>query len=96
MNQGFGGEAPRVHTHTSHRPPARYLVVIDSGGTVVARLFTETREQVAEFDAGAEEATQMSGGLVPSKGAEGPEWDRALDGHSLAERREADVYTLEV
>lgn len=96
MNQGFGGESPRAHTQKSHREPSRYLVVIDSGGVAIARLFTDAREQVADFDAGTEEATQMSGGLVPSKGADAPEWDRALEGHSDAERRDADIYTLDV
>ena len=96
MSQDFGSESPRVHAQTSHRKPARFLVVIDSGGFVLARLFLETREQVAEFDAGTEETAQMAVGRVPTKGAEGPEWDRALEGHSIAERRVADVYTLDV
>ena len=96
MSQNFGGEAPRAHRQTSHQPPARYLVVIDAGGSAVARLFLETRELVAEFDAGTEEAVQMTSGLVPSQGAAGPEWDRALEGHSAAERRAARVYTLDV
>jgi hypothetical protein len=96
MSQGFGGESPRAHNQTSHRKPARYLVVIDSGGFVVARLFLETRELVAEFDAGTEEAARMMAGLVPTKGADGTEWDRALEGHSAAERGAAEVYTLAV
>jgi len=96
MSQNFGNESPRAHSQTSHRKPARYLVVIDAGGFVVARLFLETRELVAEFDASTEEAAQMTAGLVPIKGANGPEWDRALKGHSDAERSAADVYTLEV
>ena len=96
MSQNFGSESPRAHIQTSHRKPARYLVVIDSGGFVVARLFLDTREQVAEFDAGTEEAAQMMVGLVPTKGAASAEWDRALEGHSAAERRAADVYTLDV
>jgi len=96
MSQGFGMESPRAHSQTSHRRPARYLIVIDSGGYIVARLFLETREQVAEFDAGSEEAAQMTAGLVPIKGANGSEWDRALEGHSAAERSAADVYTLDV
>jgi hypothetical protein len=58
------------------------------------RLFLGTREQVAEFDGGSEETTQMMAGLVPTKGADGPEWDRALEGHSTAERSAADVYAL--
>jgi hypothetical protein len=96
MSQGFGGEAPRTHTHTQHQKPARYLVVIDSGGTVLARLFLDNREQVAEFDAGAEDASRMTAGLVPIIGAEGPEWDRALAGHSAVERSAAHVYALGV
>ena len=96
MSQGFGGESPRVHSQTSHREPARYLVVIDSGGVGIARLFLDTRQLVAEFDAGTEETAQMTAGLVPTTGANGPEWDRALAGHSAAERSAADVYTLDV
>lgn len=87
---------PGVHTQTSHRKPSRYLVVIDAGGSVVARLFLDTRELVAEFDAGTEETAQMTAGLVPVQGANGPEWDHALEGHSAAERLAADVYTLVV
>ena len=96
MSQDFGREVPSAHIHTSHRKPARYLVVIDSGGYVVARLFLDTRELVAEFDAATEEVAQMTAGLVPAKGAHGAEWDRALEGHSAAERRAAEVYTLDV
>lgn len=96
MSQDFGSESPRAHAHTGHQPPARYLVVIDAGGSTVARLFLDTRVQVAEFDAGTEEVVQMTAGLVPAKGASGAEWDRALKGHSAAERRAAEVYTLEV
>lgn len=96
MSQNFGSESPRAHTQTAHRKPARYLVVIDSGGFAVARLFLDTREPVAEFDAATEEAAQMMAGLAPAKGADGPEWDRALEGHSAIERAAADVYTLDI
>ena len=96
MSQDFGREAPRAHTHGVYRAPARYLVVIEAGGSAVARLFLATREPVAEFDAGSEETAQMTAGLQPTKGAAGPEWDHALAGHSLAERREADIYVLTV
>jgi peptidoglycan hydrolase-like protein with peptidoglycan-binding domain len=96
MSQGFGGEAPRAHTHTQYQKPARYIVVIDSGGSALARLFLDNREQIAEFDAGAEEASRMTAGLVPIVGAQGPEWDRALAGHSAAERSAAHVYALDV
>lgn len=96
MNQGFGGESPRRHQHTVHKAASRYLVVIDSGGFAVARLFLATREQVAEFDASTEETALMTRGLVPATGAAGAEWDQALKGHSAAERAAADVYTLDV
>ena len=49
MGQGLGGEAPRPHTPTTHRRPARFQVVIDSGGFAVARLFLASRAQVAEL-----------------------------------------------
>ena len=96
MSQDYGSESPRAHTQTEHRRPARYLVVISAGGPMLARLFLDTREQVAEFDAGSEEAAQMTSGLVATRGADGAEWDRALQGHSAAERRAAEVYVLDV
>lgn len=96
MSQTFGMESPRKHDHESHRQPARYLVVIDSGGYMVARLFLETRELVAEFDAAVEEVSSMTNGLVPEVGALGAEWDRALQGHNATERAGAMVYTLAI
>ncbi|HUG21823.1 hypothetical protein [Piscinibacter sp.] len=96
MSQDFGRELPHAHTQTVHRKPTRYLVVIDAGGYVVARLFLDTREQVGEFDAATEEVAQMTTGLVADKGAEGAEWDRALEGHSASERHDAQVYTLDL
>lgn len=96
MEQGFGNESPRRHTDNPHRKTSRYLVIIDAGGSAVARLFLDTREQVAEFDASTEETALMTRGLSPITGAEGAEWDKALRGHSADERREATVYTLDV
>ena len=96
MSEGFGIQAPGAHHATQHRAPARYLVIIDSAGTMVARLFIETRELVGEFDAGTEEVALMARGLTAAVGALGSEWDRALEGHSSAERRGAEVYTLDV
>ena len=96
MNQGFGNESPRAHHLAPHRPPTRFMVVIESGGSTVARLVQEDGQAVAEFDAGTEEAAQMARGLVPVTGATGPEWDRALGGHSAAERAAAVVYRLDL
>jgi hypothetical protein len=38
----------------------------------------------------------MISGLMASHGAAGPEWDRALAGHSAEERAAAEVYLLKV
>lgn len=96
MSQTFGMELPRPHTQTPHRRPVRYLVVIDSGGFMVARLLLDTREMVAEMDAAVEEVSAMIAGLLPVVGAMGAEWDDALAGHSVAERTHAQIYTLAV
>jgi hypothetical protein len=96
MSHGFGNELPRVHGSTSPRPRSRYLVVIDSGGFMVARLFLESREQVAEFDASTEEVAQMVGRLPYDASAGEPAWDRALAGHSAEERAQARVYVLDL
>ena len=96
MNQGFGIAAPAEHSRTPRHQPARYLVVIDSGGAIIARLFLATREQVGEFDAATEEVTQMTRGLVPAHSALAAEWDGPLAGHQAAERAAAEVYTLDI
>ena len=89
-------ESPAEHSHSPRRKPARYLVVIEAAGSMVARLFIETREPVAEFDASTEEVALMTRGLAPVIGALGPEWNLGLEGHSAAERGAAEVYTLDV
>lgn len=96
MNDGFGIESPGAHRHAPLHQPVRYVVVIESGGPMVARLFLASREPVAEFDAAAEEVAEMTRGRQPERGAAGPEWDRALAGHNAAERAAAAVYTLEL
>lgn len=96
MSQTYGIESPRDHIARPQRPPVRYVIVIDSGGAAVTRLLLDTRLQVDEFEGGAPEVSQMIQGLAPVKGANGPEWDAALQGHSELERTAADVYTLEV
>ena len=96
MSQSFGGETPRAHNQTWHRKVARYLVLIESGGVVIARLFLDSRELVGEFDAGTEEVARLTAGLAPVRGDTGPEWDRVLEGHSVAERSAAEVHALNV
>ncbi len=63
---------------------------------MIARLFLDTRELVAEFDAAVEEVTSMTSGLVPEVGAQSSEWDQALMGHSADQRATAMIYTLEI
>ena len=75
---------------------AKFLVVIDAGGAMVARLFDEQRVQVAEFDATSEEVAVMTSGLVAGQGADTTDWDKPLSGHNPRERHEARVYTLDV
>ena len=96
MDETFGIESPARHTERPHRPPVRYLVIIDEAGSAVARLFIASREQVGEVDAGSEEIARLVRGREPERGASGPEWDRALLAHSSAERAAAEVYTLDV
>ena len=96
MSQTYGMESPGKHHAGTSRPPVRYVVIIDGGGSAIARLMLETREQVQEFEGGTPEVVQMIQGLVPVKGANDPEWDQALQAHSTQERMAAEVYTLPV
>ena len=75
---------------------AKYLVVIDSGGEMVARMFDENRRLIVDFDASSSEVAVMTQGLVPLRGATDTAWHEALRGHSEHERQQADVYTLDV
>lgn len=75
-------------------PPAKFLVLIESAGPMIARLFDEKRTHLGDFDASSEEVAVMTSGVVPQRGATGPEWGSALEGHSQAEREAALVFTL--
>jgi hypothetical protein len=96
MNNGFGIPSPSPHHATTRHAPVRYVVVIESAGARIARLFPASREQIGELDSATEEATQMTQGLVPERSAGEAVWDRALAGHNAAERAAAEVYTLDV
>jgi hypothetical protein len=96
MNDGYGHEVPPRHAQQTHRAVTRYLIVIDSGSGTLARLFLPDRTQVAEFDAGTEEVAQLAKGVPATTGASGPEWDKALSGHTAAERASATVYVLDI
>jgi len=79
-----------------HSPPARYLVLIDASGAMTARLFDAERRPLGDFDASSEEVAVMTRGLAAARGADEPDWDRALAGHNASERRGADVFILDV
>ncbi len=96
MGQGFGIESHGAHHNGPHRAAARYLVVIDTAGESLARLFDAARDQVAEFDASTGEVAVMTRGLAPQRSAASTEWDQALGSHNAAERAAAEVYTLDV
>jgi hypothetical protein len=96
MSDSLGDEAKGRYAPHVYKKVARYLVVIDAAGQAVARLFDDERRPLAEFDASSEEVALMTKGLDASKGATGPEWNGALDGHNAEERQAAEVYTLDV
>ena len=77
-------------------PPAKYLVVIDAAGEMVARMFDSARRPLADFDASSSEVAVMTQGLAPARGALDKAWDAALGGHNERERAEAEVYTLDL
>lgn len=79
-----------------HSPPARFLVLIDAGGAMVARLFDAQRKPLAEFDASSEEVAVMTSGLAPQHSGLDAAWAQALAGHNPDERAAAEVYTLDV
>lgn len=76
--------------------PARYLVIIEQDGAMLARLFDAERRQVIEFDAASEEVAVMLAGLAPVHDGSAPVWDSALRGHNQGEREQAQVYELDV
>ena len=94
MDQSYGIESPGEHHHTPLRKPVRYVVFIEEAGSRVARLYLETREQVGEVDAGAEEVADLVKGRQAVRAATDPVWDQALSGNSREERAVAEVYTL--
>lgn len=89
-------EAPSGHIAHLRRERVRYVVIIDADNSAIARLLSDARQQVAEFEGGAPEVVQMVQGLIAAKVANGSEWDVALQGHSTLERLAADVYTLDL
>ena len=76
--------------------PVKYLILIESGGAMVARLFDARRTHVSDIDGSSEEVAVMTAGLTPEKEASSAEWSLALRGHNASERAAASVYTLDI
>ncbi|AKJ29812.1 hypothetical protein [Caldimonas brevitalea] len=74
--------------------PARFLVLIESGGPMVARLFDAQKVQLTEIDATSEEVAVMTSGVMPRRASDDPGWAAALQGHSAQERQAALVFDL--
>lgn len=79
-----------------HKTPVRYLVLIEADGAMVAKLYDAHYRHVNDIDAGSEEVAVMTRGLSPTKTANDATWSKVLVGHGEAERRAAEVYTLDV
>lgn len=79
-----------------HKTPAKYLVVIESDGAMLAKLYDAQRLLVSDIDATSEEVAVMTQGLTPTRDANDATWAPVLAGHGEPERRAARVYTLDV
>ncbi|MBX3619913.1 MAG: hypothetical protein KF891_08005 [Rhizobacter sp.] len=79
-----------------HKTPVKYLVLIESDGAMVAKLYDPQFVHVNDIDAGSEEVAVMTRGLEPQRNADDATWSKVLVGHGEAERRAAQVYTLDV
>jgi len=75
--------------------PARYLVLIDTGEGMVARLFDAEHAPLGEFDASSFEVAEMTRRNVPTLGIDAAAWGAALDGHSTEQLAAARVYGLD-
>jgi hypothetical protein len=76
--------------------PVRYLVLIESAGTPVARMFDADHTHILDIDATSEEVVDMTGGRVPEHNAGDAQWDAILQGHTAQERQAAQIFTLDI
>ena len=79
-----------------HKSPAKYLVLIESDGESLAKLYDERHVEVNDIDGASEEVAVMTRGLTPTRIGNDAPWAQVLAGHSEAERRAARVFTLDV
>ena len=79
-----------------HKTPVKFLVLIESDGAMLAKLYDGQLVHVSDIDASSEEVAVMTQGLMPTRDANDATWSRVLVGHGEKERRAARVYTLDV
>lgn len=79
-----------------HKTPVKYLVLIESDGAMVAKLYDAQLGHVNDIDASSEEVAVMTRGLDPVGNGNDPTWAKVLAGHGEVERRAAQVFTLDL
>jgi hypothetical protein len=79
-----------------HSSPVKYVILIEAGGSMVARLFDARRVHISDVDGASEDVVIMTDGVTPEHAGTRPEWAPALAGHNDTERAAAQLYTLPV
>ncbi len=79
-----------------HSSPVKYVILIEAGGAMVARLFDAGRVHITDVDAASEDVVLMTEGLSCEHAGTRPEWAAALVGHNDSERAAAQLYVLPV
>lgn len=79
-----------------HKTPVKYLVLIESDGAMIAKLYDHAYVHVSDIDGSSEEVAVMTRGLTPVRNANDNVWSKVLVGHGETERRAAEIYTLDL
>lgn len=79
-----------------HKTPVKYLILIESDGAMLAKLYDAQCRHVSDIDASSEEVAVMTQGLMPRPVANDPGWARVLVGHGEPQRAAAQVFSLDV
>jgi hypothetical protein len=79
-----------------HKTPVKYLVLIESDGAMLAKLYDGQFAHVNDIDASSEEVAVMTQGLTPARDANNATWAPVLMGHGEPQRRAALIFTLDI
>ena len=79
-----------------HKIPVKYLVLIESDGAMLAKLYDAHYAEVNDIDAASEEVAVMTQGLTPQCSGNDNTWARVLAGHGEPQRQAARIYTLDI